>query len=218
LTGVLVTRTVTLPTGQQLTSQAIAWQISTADANDLLTAATIIGPGPDGYPGQVTWTPDPDNPANLIWQIVLTRPGYEVQDGGDDDWIVWDTQFAVILSTAELAAEGWSGDMPLVWDAGTVAPVATALPGAQASLVFEQPTSANGPFTYTVTQTDTTAASGPTAADIVSGPTVDDEGNVTLIVGGLVVDDVFVFVVDVTTPYEDASGVSATTTPIMAVT
>lgn len=90
---------------------------------------------------------------------------------------------------------------PIVWAATTTAPVATATPGNQATIVFPQPTSANRPFTYTVKD----GAANPIT--LSGSPVVDSSGNVTLTATGLTTGDSYTFTVTVDTQY---SGVSAT--------
>lgn len=83
---------------------------------------------------------------------------------------------------------------PVLWPTPQVAPVATAISGAKATIVFAQPTSPNTPFTYTVAKT---TSSTTTSATIVGSPSVSS-GTVTITVSGLTVANSYTFTVTAT--------------------
>jgi hypothetical protein len=190
----------------------VAWQITPASAADLVIALNTVVPS-GGYTGVVTcWEPEP----NLVdWALTLTKPGYPQLDAAVYDWVVFDGTTARVLTTAQVVA-AYTADVPLQWAPTATAPVATALGASQASIVFPQPTSANGPFTYSVEQTNTTAdTTGP--ATILSD-SVDDNGNTTIIVADLTDGDDYTFTVTVDTPYTDATATSLPSNPVTATT
>lgn len=70
-------------------------------------------------------------------------------------------------------------------------PVATAETGLKAQLVFSEPDSSNGPFTYAVVETTGGAPTDVPAANVTVVSTV--EGEVTLLVSGLVASSSYTF-------------------------
>lgn len=80
---------------------------------------------------------------------------------------------------------------------------ATSLASHQAKLQWQQPASANGPFTYSITET---TGGSTTAVTIVSAPSTVTSGLVSATVGSLVGSNVYTFSVTVTA----ADGQSAT--------
>jgi hypothetical protein len=113
-------------------------------------------------------------------------------------------------SVADFIA-AFTNNMALEW-AGT--PVATAKTSSgQATLVFQQPTSANGPFTYTATVNDQTA--NTTGSATISGAPVVADGQVTLTITGLTAGHLVALTASVNTQY---SGVNATSAPSNTIT
>lgn len=92
---------------------------------------------------------------------------------------------------------------------------ATAVAGAKATLVFAEPTSANTPFTYTVSQDNTTSSTVTTVADNDLTTSVAS-GVVTLTVSGLTASDSYSFTVTAvganlsTAVYTVSNSISAT--------
>ena len=128
------------------------------------------------------------------WQITVRQPGYIDQIANIEDWIVLGSQgpggdvMKVYPNLAFLAT--FTADVPLAWGATSTAPTATAEAGGKASIVVTQPTSPNGPWTYTVEQT---TAGTSTAAALSGDPVIDAEGNVTLTVTGLTAGSEYTF-------------------------
>ena len=73
---------------------------------------------------------------------------------------------------------------------------ATAITGDKATLVFDQPTSPNQPFTYSVSGDNTTTST--VAAATVASQTTDTNGVVTVTVSGLTTGDAYTFTVTAT--------------------
>jgi hypothetical protein len=86
-------------------------------------------------------------------------------------------------------------------------PIATAVAGAKATVLFAQPTSHTGPFTYVIKQT--TAATTTTATLNPPTPVTDASGNVTATVTGLTVGSSYTF-----TPVVTASDGQTATYPV----
>jgi hypothetical protein len=160
----------------------------------------------------------------LGWQISVTELNSINEFCGQGDYIVLITNSAGTITGIQLY-NGPSGvfndplfsgfltvNVPLVWAATTTAPVATPQSGGTATIVFQQPTSPNAPWNYTVSQTTGGTTS---AATVVGEPVIDDAGNVTLTISGLVAGSEYTFVVTVNTQY---SGVSATALPTSQIT
>jgi hypothetical protein len=157
------------------------------------------------------------------WRIKITmgQMDYFVYQG---DWIVMDSEDRLSVwhgtspwpsNNPQIAAK-FTTNVPVVWAATTVAPIAVALPGMMATIKFPCPCSANSPFTYTVSGSDMTASS---TADVeVSGDPVVADGYVTLTVTGLIEEHEYSFAVTVHTDYEGVTATSALTAPISALT
>lgn len=187
-----------------------AWQLSTSTATDVMTAlATWAELGYQGAASASTQVAGGD----VTWVISLSRPGYADLIGYNGNWIVFDgTNFTILSDDAFLAT--YTMNTALVWAPTTTEPTATALPGLQATLVFDQPTSVNGPWTYTVAQ-DTGDTGG--AAVLVGDPHVT-AGQVTLTVGNLTDGAQYTFTVTVTTRYEGVTATSVASNQITAIT
>jgi hypothetical protein len=98
----------------------------------------------------------------------------------------------------------FTDNTPVVWAATTAAPVATAEAGLTATLVFPQPTSADGPWTYALNGPGTGTFSAP-----------DANGNVTANITGLTEGASSSWTITVNTTY---TGVTATSVATVAVT
>jgi hypothetical protein len=158
----------------------------------------------------------------LGWQISVIELDNIQEFCGQGDYIVLVTNSSGTITGIQLY-NGPAGifndplfsgfltaNVPLVWAATTTPPVAAPQPGGTATIVFQQPTSPNAPWNYTVSQT-----TGGTTSVATFELSVDDSGNVTLTVSGLVAGSEYTFVVTVNTQY---SGVSATALPTNQIT
>lgn len=191
-------------------SEITAWQLSTETADDVMTALAMWAEM--GYHGSASASTQVAG-GDVTWVITLSRPGYADLVGYNGDWIVSDGANFTILSSAVFTAT-YTANTALIWAASEVGPTATALAGLQATLVFEQPTSANGPWTYTVAQ-DTGDTGG--AATLVGDPDVT-AGQVTLTVGDLTDGAQYTFTVTVTTQYDGVTGTSVASNQVTAFT
>jgi hypothetical protein len=205
---------VTRITPQQLA----AFQVSTANASiafALQNALIAIG-----SPAALKTTSGIGVPNFL--QVIITQPSMVDQIAFPGDWVLvtdatYDatTNAWTVAGTTQVIVYGigtgqvgnaidfvdtFTANTPVVW-AATV--IATAQAALTATLVFQQPTSADGPFTYSLT--------GPGTAGAF---TTDADGNVTVTVTGLTAGEVS-WTVTVSTPY---SGVTATSLATAAVT
>lgn len=187
-----------------------AWQLSTGSAADVMAAlATWAGMG---YHGSAAASPQVAG-GDVTWVTTLSRPGFADLVGYDTNWVVSDgTNFTILSNDAFVST--YTAHTALVWAAESDAPQATALPGLQATLVFDQPTSANAPWTYTVEQTTGETSS---AAVLVGDPAVTAD-QVTLTVGDLVDSDQYTFTVTVTTQYDGITGTSVASNQVTAFT
>jgi hypothetical protein len=197
-----------------------AVQVSLSVAADI--AALFAGLLPFGWNSNSQTGAFPGNPGG--WRLTIQSPAGVSQIAYQGDWLlvtdvsmdagaltVAPTSQVFVYSDISVGQAGTATDFvdtftantPLVWAATATAPFATAEAGLTATLVFRQPTSADGPFTYTLT--------GPgTAGEF----TTDDNGNVTVTVTGLTAGEVS-WTVTVDTPY---SGVAATSVASNTVT
>jgi hypothetical protein len=155
------------------------------------------------------------NVPNLL-MVTITQPSMTDQIAFPGDWVlVTDASYDAttnawtVASTTQVIVYGigtgqvgnpvdfvntFTANTPIV--AATTPPVATAEAGLTATLRFSQPTSADGPFTYSL--------NGPGTAGAF---TTDDNGNVTATVTGLTDGAEVSWTVTVNTPY---AGVTAT--------
>jgi hypothetical protein len=162
------------------------------------------------------------NVPNLL-MVTITQPSMAPQIAFPSDWVLvtdatYDatTNAWTVASTTQVIVYGvgigqvgnpvdfvdtFTANTPVVW---TPTVVATAEAGLTATLAFQQPTSADGPFTY--------ALNGPgTAGEF----TTDANGNVTVTVTGLTEGAEVSWTVTVNTPY---AGVTATSVASNTVT
>lgn len=187
----------TLPAGHLL-----GWQITTAGAQDLVTALSVISTA--GYTGTATCAP------GGVWTMTVAKPNLPTQPGGQNDWIVFDGTTATVMPNSSVVAQ-YTANIPVVWAATTTAPTVTrqGTSGTSVALTFPPPTSANSPWTYTVTQT-TGGVSTP--ATLLSAP-VTANGTVTATVTGLTAGS-WTFTVTVATQYSGVTATSAVTSPV----
>lgn len=165
------------------------------------------------------------NVPNLL-QVTITQPSMADQFAWPGDWILaTDATFDeesgewTVAPTTQIIVYGigtgqtgnavdfvntFTANTPLVWAATTTPPAATANADGTVTLKFPQPTSVDGPFTYT--------AAGP---GTVGEFTTDATGNVTATVSGLSGDTLGPWTVTVATQYQ---GVGATSLPSNTIT
>lgn len=179
-----------------------AWCVSLETAGDVVTALNTIKPL--GWSGQI-------NSSN--WSIVLTRAGTKDSfTAGNGSWIVFDGIHVDLLTNDQLIST-YTDNVPLVWPATATAPVLVPIAGQQAILTCPAPTSVNGPWTYSVTITDSTAN---TTSTITDQPTLVDR-MLTWTVSDLVVGDQYTAQVGCSTQYGGEPVLSLVTDPITAV-
>jgi hypothetical protein len=160
----------------------------------------------------------------LGWQISVIELDNIQEFCGQGDYIVLITNSSGTITGIQLYngpagifndplfSGMFTANVPLVWAATTTAPVAAPQPGGAATIVFQQPTSPNAPWNYTVTQT---VGGTTSAATVVGEPVIDDNGVVTLTISGLTAGSQYTFVVTVNTQYP---GVSVTALPTNQIT
>ena len=215
----------------RITPQSLqAIQVSTAAAPEIvgLFAALV----PLGY----TCTSDTGLAYRGGWRLTIRRPEYPDQfaypgeyvlitdashttdpNTGEVKWTVSPlTQVTVYgVSAGQPSVEDfiatYTADLPLIWDTSQP-PVATPTPGLGASIVVPAPTSANGPFTWTLHRTDETKN---TTSDLAVTPTITN-GQVTLTDSGLTAGDVYGWTVTLATQYPGVQAVSGPSDTITA--
>lgn len=189
--------------------QIQAWQIDPAAAADVMmalsTAASL------GYTGTTTTFVQP-NSTDIVWSLKLSKPGAADQTAYAGDWLVCDGHQVQVYKWYEFVGKYTTAEAPLSWD-DSLAPAVEALPSDQVALTFALPFSPNGPFTFTVAATDTTADSTAPLEQVGDPVTVD--GRVTVTGGGLVTGHDYTFTVTVHTNY-DAAATSAPSDPVTA--
>jgi hypothetical protein len=172
-----------------------AWQLTATNPVDTMLACNQAARA--GY--QVTAMPPVGGAGS--WTVNLVKAATNEQISAVEyQWLVYDGSKMVAYSNDQFIVL-YTSHVPLVWAAD---PAASAQPGLAASITFSQPTSANGPWTYTVEQTDTTT--NTTSQAVLSGAPVVNNDEVTLAVTGLTAGHGYTFTVTVDTQY---SGVSA---------
>lgn len=179
-----------------------AWCVSLETAGDVVAALNTIKPL--GWSGQI-------NSSN--WSIVLTRAGTKDSfTAGNGSWIVFDGIHVDLLTNDQLIST-YTDNVPLVWPATTTAPVLVPIAGQQATLTCPAPTSVNGPWTYSVSLTDSTAQS---TSEFTSPPTVAN-GVLTWTISDLVVGDEYTAQITCNTQYGGAGVNSLPTASVTAV-
>lgn len=147
---------------------------------------SLTGPQyPGGWRIKLMYGDDADQFAYPGDWILVTDATYTDEDG----WTVQSTSRATVygvsaglVGTASDFVSTFTSNTPIVWVSTATAPTATAETGLSMQLAFPQPTSADGPFTYSYTLTDHTAST--TAEPVAFTPTVTD-GNCTDTITGL---------------------------------
>jgi hypothetical protein len=148
------------------------WMITPETAQDLVTSFAAIG-AIAGYTGTATSTPvltaDGNPTGSTVWSLIVSKPGYTTQTGGDGDWIIFDGAMAVVMSNHAVVAEYTTADVPLVWPATTTAPNARLnSDNTTVTLTFLPPTSANGPWTYQVAGGGTVTITSDRAGNLIA--------------------------------------------------
>ena len=129
-----------------------AWSISTATAADVVVALNTVAM--IGWQGTVTTSVKPNtDPPYVVWNILLQKPGHPDLHGTNGSWIISDGTHVDILPNADFIAR-YTADTPLIWDATTTAPDAAPQSGLSVHITCPAPTSANGPWTYSVRLVD----------------------------------------------------------------
>lgn len=122
------------------------------------------------------YKPEPDpqiQPDGSVRWLVNLRPltgGGDTLHAYEGYWIVVDANLTPTVYDGPTALGLLQGDAPLEWAATTTAPTVTLNADGTVTLGFRQPTSINGPWTYTVAATDT--ADNSTAPTPVIGDPV----------------------------------------------
>lgn len=166
-------------TVEPITAQPItAWLISTATAADVVVALNTVAPL--GWHGTVTTTVQPNtDPPYVVWNIALTRAGYPDLKGTNGSWIVSDGVHVDVLTNAEFTAR-YTASIALEWDATTTPPVAAPQSGGSVHINCPAPTSANGPWTFSIRLVD----AGGDATEHTDQPTLTN-GQLAWTVSGL---------------------------------
>lgn len=179
-----------------------AWLISTATAADVVIALNTIAPL--GWHGTVTTTVQPNtDPPYVVWNILLTRTGYPDLKGTNGSWIVSDGTHVDILTNTEFT-NTYTTDTELDWAATTTAPDAAPQSGLAIQIFAPAPTSANGPWTFSIRLVD----SGGTDTEITDQPTLTNGQLAWTITAPTA--DAYTATITVTTRY---TGVDATSLP-----
>lgn len=179
------------------------------DVAGVLEAATRFG-----YRSTVLWYADAGSGAPS-WMATISKPGYPDQVAFNGYWLVV-VNTTVTVYTPQAFINTFTSNIPLVWAATDTAPIAEALPELEAAITFPAPTSANGPFVYTVTVTDETTQT--TAEATLSGDPIVSDDQITLTATGLTQDDTYSFTVTVTTQYDGVTATSLSTNTVTATT
>lgn len=155
----------------------LGWQFAGATALDAFTGCnTIFAAGWVTTMGPLATS----SPSLPIWQLLISKGKVQVV-ANDTDYFVFDGQNVWAIPLDTVTAD-YTVVEQLTWDATTTAPTATAEPGQSMQVVFPEPASTDGPFTYTYTLADHTA--NTTAAPVAFTPTITD-GNGAEIINGL---------------------------------
>jgi hypothetical protein len=201
-----------------------AVQVSLSVAADI--AALFAGLLPFGWNSNSQTGAFPGNPGG--WRLTIQSPAGVSQIAYQGDWLlvtdvtldattgafaVAPTSQVFVYSNISVGQAGtavdfintYTANTGIAWPATTTAPVATAEEGLTATLAFQQPTSADGPFTYTLT--------GPGTAGAF---TTDANGNVTVTVTGLTEGATASWTVTVNTPYTGVTATSAASNSVTA--
>lgn len=176
-----------------------AWQITQANALDVEEALATVAQL--GWKGTTTDYIQPNSGGTLVWTVGLSRSGYATLTGYNGNWIVSDGTNVTIL-TNPVFISTYTVNVALAWAPTTIAPTATLNPDSTVTLSFPQPTSPNGPWTYS-------ASGGGTVGEF----STDVNGNVTAQTSVLSAGD-YTWTVTVATQYEGVTATSAATQTI----
>jgi hypothetical protein len=169
------------PVGLGVTGSASGGTLPTATDYWVITALTANGETTKSNEVNATIT-GPTGSGALTWTADSGATAYRVYRGTS------------VGGEAYLAGYIPSGATTSFTDTGASVE-ATALTSHQAQLQWQQPTSQNGPFTYSITQT---TGGSTTAVTYVSAPSAVASGLVTTTVGSLTASNVYTFTVTVT--------------------
>lgn len=185
-----------------LTSRAESIQgIHITNRDDMVAAFTAANDL--GYGGDVSYDPNGQQ-----YRLRLNSPTQGDEYAYIGDWVVLDTTGRVVTMTNAIAAQRYSAAVGITWEALTVPPVATALPGRKARINLPAPVGVDGPFTYAVKQT----VDGATTAATVES--ADTSGPLTAVLGSLTEGKTYTFTVVAT----DSFSHTATSLPSNTIT
>lgn len=187
-----------------------AWLVSTATASDVVTA--LAAAVELGYQANVKAM---NQNGAVTFSITLASSGYPSLTVSNGNWLVSNGTSMSVYTAAQFVAT-YTADTPMIWAPTSTPPVAAAESGLTATITFPQPTSANGPWTYTATYTDTTANTTGTAT--ISGGPVLNGSDVTITVEGLIEGDDYTFEVTCDTTYDGVTATSVASNSITATT
>ncbi len=95
------------------------------------------------------------------------------------------------------------------------APVAAAIGAGHAALAFPAPTNPMGPFTFIITQTNTSTGIGNGPVVIVS-EAIDANNNLSFVIGNLIIGAIYQFSVEAVSNVFQTTAYSAASNAIMA--
>lgn len=169
-----------------------AWQITPKNPADTMIALASIAQA--GYTGSATI-----QGGTQVWHITLTHSIYPSITLYEYAWITFDGINARMYANNDDFIATYTANVPLAWSGVSTAPVAMPQSGGQAIITFPQPTSPNGPWTYSVSATNVTKSD--TALATAVGQSKVLNGQVSLTVGGLALGADYTFTVSLTTQY-----------------
>jgi hypothetical protein len=184
-----------------------AWQVTTATAQDAVTAINTAVT--NGMRAQVNIVNDNGVPT---WTVTLMQSGYPNITANQGDWIVSDGAQLVAVSNTDFLAT-YTANTALVWAATSVAPVATAQSGLQATISCPTPMSANGPWTFSCTITNST--SGSITTETVGDAVVAND-QVSFTASDLIEGDTYTFQIVCDTQYDGVTATSLASASITA--
>lgn len=170
-----------------------AWCVSLQTAADAVEGLNVVK--------ALGWTGPVDT---TNWSVVLRKAGkQDALTGSNGCWIVTDGTHVDLISNTDFIAL-YTANVPLVWAATTAAPDAAPQSGLSVHIFCPAPTSANGPWTYSIRLVD---ANG-NATEITDQPTLTN-GQLSWTVSGLTASE-YTGTITVATHY---SGVEASSLP-----
>lgn len=185
--------------------EIVAWQITTSTAQNAVAAINTLLAA--GYKVQINPAISNGVPA---WSVTLMIAGSQPLVANNGDWIVYNGAQLSTCTNAQFV-ETYTAHVDLVWAATTVAPVAAASAGLQATFSAPIPTSANGPWTFTCALTNT---AGDITTETISDPVIVN-GQVVFTTTNLIDGDAYTAEITCDTQYD---GVTATSVPSGPVT